>query len=230
MASAPVLGGGTVDAGPGRVRGALQHAARARDRARGAQRAPARHRVDQDARRGLRRRRQAVAPEGHRPRSRRLLALAGVGRRRHRVRPQPAALHRQGQPQGAPRGAARRAVAARRARVAGRVRRGGVRGASTAQAADLLADWGATAPTLVLLTEAEAAAGKSFRNLSCVGVMPVDDAGVADIVGAASLLVSQAALERWSRAPRGRCTCGTATPIREIGWRRTPVRHEEEDG
>ena len=46
----------------------------------------------------------------------------------------------------------------------------------------------------MLLTEAEAAAGKSFRNLSRVAVMPVGDAGVADIIGAASLLVSEAAL------------------------------------
>jgi large subunit ribosomal protein L4 len=46
----------------------------------------------------------------------------------------------------------------------------------------------------VLLSEDEANAGKSFRNLARVDVMPVGDAGVADIVGAASLLVSQAAL------------------------------------
>jgi large subunit ribosomal protein L4 len=47
---------------------------------------------------------------------------------------------------------------------------------------------------LVLLTETEAAAGKSFRNLARVAVMPVADAGVADVIGAASLLVSEAAL------------------------------------
>src|SRR6516165_12652131 len=33
---------------------------------------------------------------------------------------------------------------------------------STAQAAEVLSDWGAPAPTLVVLTESEAAAGKSF--------------------------------------------------------------------
>ena len=64
----------------------------------------------------------------------------------------------------------------------------------TGQAADLLADWGAGGPTLVLLGAEEAHAGKSFRNLSRVDVMPVSDAGVADIVGAASMLVSQTAL------------------------------------
>ena len=66
---------------------------------------------------------------------------------------------------------------------------------STARAAELLADWNATAPTLVVLTESEAAAGKSFRNLSHAHAVPVEDAGVADLVGAASLLVSQAAME-----------------------------------
>jgi large subunit ribosomal protein L4 len=65
---------------------------------------------------------------------------------------------------------------------------------SAKQAAGLLADWGASAPILVLLAESEAAAGKSFRNLVRVDVMPVADAGVADVVGAASLLVSEAAL------------------------------------
>jgi large subunit ribosomal protein L4 len=65
---------------------------------------------------------------------------------------------------------------------------------STSQAADLLAGWDATTPTLVILEDGEAAAGKSFRNLARVDVMPVSDAGVADIVRAASLLVSKAAL------------------------------------
>jgi large subunit ribosomal protein L4 len=68
---------------------------------------------------------------------------------------------------------------------------------ATKQAAGLLRDWNPPAParpTLVLLSDGEAAAGKSFRNLSRVAVMPVGDAGVADVIGAASLLVSEAAL------------------------------------
>src|ERR687883_640368 len=66
---------------------------------------------------------------------------------------------------------------------------------STSRAADLLDDWDAsTPPTLVLLAESEEAAGKSFRNIARVDVMPVEDAGVADVIGAASLLVSEAAL------------------------------------
>ena len=66
---------------------------------------------------------------------------------------------------------------------------------STSQAAEVLTDWGAPGPTLVLLTDAEASAGKSFRNLADAEAMPVQDAGVADIVGAASLLVSEGALQ-----------------------------------
>ncbi len=65
---------------------------------------------------------------------------------------------------------------------------------ATKRAVGLLADWGAAGPTLVLLSELEAAAGKSFRNLPRVAVMPVADAGVADVIRAASLLVSESAL------------------------------------
>ena len=64
---------------------------------------------------------------------------------------------------------------------------------STKHAAELLADWGQSVPTLVLLTEIEAGAGRSFRNIARVAVMPVGDAGVADVIGAASLLISEAA-------------------------------------
>jgi large subunit ribosomal protein L4 len=66
---------------------------------------------------------------------------------------------------------------------------------STKRAAELLTDWGAASPTLVILADEEAAAGKSFRNLARVETLPAQDAGVADIVGAASLLVSEAALD-----------------------------------
>jgi large subunit ribosomal protein L4 len=65
---------------------------------------------------------------------------------------------------------------------------------ATKDAAALLADWGASGSVLIVLHESEAAAGKSFRNLAKVTALPVEDAGVADIVGAASLLISEAAL------------------------------------
>jgi large subunit ribosomal protein L4 len=47
----------------------------------------------------------------------------------------------------------------------------------------------------VILADEEAAAGKSFRNLVRVHALPAQDVGVADIVGAASLLVSESALQ-----------------------------------
>ena len=46
----------------------------------------------------------------------------------------------------------------------------------------------------MLLAESERDAGLSFRNLERVVVLPVEDAGVANIIGAARLLVSEAAL------------------------------------
>jgi large subunit ribosomal protein L4 len=86
---------------------------------------------------------------------------------------------------------------------------------STRQAAELLREWGAATPTLVILADGEAAAGKSFRNLAPVEVMPASDAGVADVIGAASLLVSEAALpELVARAlpARSGSTAGSGAP------------------
>ena len=65
---------------------------------------------------------------------------------------------------------------------------------STARAAELLeAHRGGS--VLVALGDDELTAAKSFRNLSRVGVLHVDDVGVADLVGAATLVLSQAALD-----------------------------------
>jgi large subunit ribosomal protein L4 len=65
---------------------------------------------------------------------------------------------------------------------------------SSKQAAALLTDWGPDEQTLVVLTDEEGVAGKSFRNLFRVVAMPAEDVGVADLIGAARLLVSEAAL------------------------------------
>jgi len=65
---------------------------------------------------------------------------------------------------------------------------------STKRAKELLAGWGAPASTLVVLHESEANAGLSFRNLERVLVIPAEDAAVTNIIGAARLLVSEAAL------------------------------------
>jgi len=82
---------------------------------------------------------------------------------------------------------------------------------STRMAVDLLDEWNADLPALVLLDESEEAAGKSFRNLPRVAVMPVQDAGVADIIGAASLLVSEAALPALVARAHGTATAGPGT-------------------
>jgi large subunit ribosomal protein L4 len=65
---------------------------------------------------------------------------------------------------------------------------------STKRAAELLhAHRGGS--VLVALGDDEFAAAKSFRNLAGVTVLHVDDVGVADIVGAATLVASQPALD-----------------------------------
>jgi large subunit ribosomal protein L4 len=65
---------------------------------------------------------------------------------------------------------------------------------STARAVGLLNDWDPTDPVLVVLTRTEGVVWKSFRNISGVTALPVEDIGVADVVAAASLLISEAAL------------------------------------
>jgi large subunit ribosomal protein L4 len=72
---------------------------------------------------------------------------------------------------------------------------GSFEGPSTAQAVGLLNDWDPAEPILVVLGGEEEAAGKSFRNIARVQATPVEDVGVADVVGAASLLISEAALD-----------------------------------
>src|SRR4051794_3368890 len=67
---------------------------------------------------------------------------------------------------------------------------------STKSAAEALAKWGAGQPTLVVLESEEVGALKSFRNLERVAVAEVGAIGVADVVGAASLVVSQGALAK----------------------------------
>jgi large subunit ribosomal protein L4 len=67
---------------------------------------------------------------------------------------------------------------------------------STKQAAELLAGWDAhRAPLLVVLTDDEAKVAFSFRNLDRASVLPADGVGVVDLVGAGSVLASQAALD-----------------------------------
>ncbi len=67
---------------------------------------------------------------------------------------------------------------------------------ATKQAADALRKWGADRPTLVVIGAEEDAVAKSFRNIEGVSVALADSAGVADVVGASSLVLTQAALEQ----------------------------------
>ncbi len=67
---------------------------------------------------------------------------------------------------------------------------------STKAAAEALEKWGAKRPTLVVLEAEETGALKSFRNIARVEVAEVGAIGVADVIGAASLVVSEKALEK----------------------------------
>jgi large subunit ribosomal protein L4 len=65
---------------------------------------------------------------------------------------------------------------------------------STKPAAGALEKWGAKRGTLVVLVAEETGAVKSFRNIPRVQVAEVGAIGVADVIGAASIVVSEAAL------------------------------------
>jgi large subunit ribosomal protein L4 len=67
---------------------------------------------------------------------------------------------------------------------------------STKSAAQALEKWGGRRPTLVVLDSEETGALKSFRNIARVDVLEVGAIGVADVIGAASLVISEGALER----------------------------------
>jgi large subunit ribosomal protein L4 len=66
---------------------------------------------------------------------------------------------------------------------------------STKSAAAALAKWDARKPTILILTADETGAMKSFRNLPRVTVLEVGATGVADVIGAASIVVSETALK-----------------------------------
>jgi large subunit ribosomal protein L4 len=66
---------------------------------------------------------------------------------------------------------------------------------STKSAAQALAKWGAKNPLLLLVTAEEIGAMKSFRNLPRTQVLEVGAAGVADVIGAAAIAISETALE-----------------------------------
>jgi large subunit ribosomal protein L4 len=75
---------------------------------------------------------------------------------------------------------------------------------STKAAAKLVSDWGIKGSLLIVLDENEERAALSFRNLASVrAVVPTTNVGVADLVGAANVLVSQAALDALTARAKG---------------------------
>jgi len=92
---------------------------------------------------------------------------------------------------------------------------------STKQAAELLeAHRGGS--VLVALGDDEFTTAKSFRNLARVAVRHVDDVGVADLVGAATLVVSQAALDSLTARAKKDALQGPDAPGRRQNAGRTP--------
>jgi large subunit ribosomal protein L4 len=67
---------------------------------------------------------------------------------------------------------------------------------STKSAAEALASFGEGRALVVLAREGEENCAKSFRNIRGTVVLPADEVGVADIIGAARLVLSQAAVDR----------------------------------
>jgi large subunit ribosomal protein L4 len=66
---------------------------------------------------------------------------------------------------------------------------------STKTAAQALEKWGAKGSLLLIVTAEEVGAMKSFRNLKRTQVLEVGAAGVADVIGAAAVVISETALE-----------------------------------
>ena len=137
-----------------------------------------------------------MAPEGHRPRPRRLQPLADLDRRRRRRSARSRARYTFKVNRKEQRAALRSALSlhAERGSIA-ILDAGAFNAPKTRQARRPARRLGArTAPTLVVLAPEESAAALSFRNLTRVAVLSAADVGVTDCVGAASLLVSEAAL------------------------------------
>jgi large subunit ribosomal protein L4 len=80
---------------------------------------------------------------------------------------------------------------------------------STKQAAELVGGWSPGGSVLVVLAEEQARVALSFRNLARVSVLPAQDVGVADLVGAGSVLATREALDHLTARARG------ATPQQE---------------
>jgi large subunit ribosomal protein L4 len=79
----------------------------------------------------------------------------------------------------------------------------------TQQARELLDGWGEARPTLVVLAGEESSAALSFRNLARVAVLTAENVGVTDLLGAASLVLSEPALHALTSRAGDRSRVGT---------------------
>ncbi len=70
---------------------------------------------------------------------------------------------------------------------------------ATKQAATALEKWRGELPALVVVGSDEDVVAKSFRNIEGVTVALADAAGVADVIGASSLVLTEAGLEELAR-------------------------------
>ncbi len=66
---------------------------------------------------------------------------------------------------------------------------------STKAAAEALTKWGAKRSTLIVILGEETGLLRSFRNIPRINVMEVGAIGVVDVIGAASIAISEGALE-----------------------------------
>jgi large subunit ribosomal protein L4 len=83
---------------------------------------------------------------------------------------------------------------------------------STRDAAAALEKWDAKRSTLVIVLGDETGVLKSFRNIPRVNVMEVGAVGVVDVIGAASLVISEAALEVLAQRA-GNATAPAEAPV-----------------
>ena len=65
----------------------------------------------------------------------------------------------------------------------------------TKKGLELLSGWGRKGATLVVLSDSQELVSRSFRNLDKVRVLPVSEVGVADLIRASNLLLSQESLD-----------------------------------
>jgi large subunit ribosomal protein L4 len=74
---------------------------------------------------------------------------------------------------------------------------------STKSAAQALTKWGARNPVLIIVTADETGAMKSFRNIPRTTVIEVGATGVADVIGAAAIVISETALKSFEERLAG---------------------------